>query len=528
MCRLNRIGTLVFLGALWVCTQVNADVIRVDHESETNGPGTLWSNAYDNLQDALEAASGGDEIWVADGTYVPSEPTNILYARTATFLLVSDVKMLGGFQGLSRVGGGETDAIQRNPDLYETILSGEVGNPEEDADNLFHVVVASGSDITHDTIINGFTLTLSQSNEDEYGEPTDAGNLYSPALMVIADDAWPVVARCKFLCVNDGAVYIEPVDPAGPIQFLSCTFTGGVGGSYGGSIFCQALYTSEVKLVNCVAYGNVASGSGGFIYSEASTSLINCTITANQSGTAYAGAIRFNGYGDNLVANCIVYGNSNSYGSNEDAQIVNSSSGALVVRNCDIQGLDSYAGNNNIDVDPLFENPGHEAFNLQYLSLLLNNGDESEIENYPDTYDIDDDTDDTEPLPDRAMNYRQVNSGDCIDIGAYEEQTEGSCPGDITGASGVPDGVVNNLDLLHIIAKWDTAGGVADIVPADCGDADVATNDMLVVTNNYGECSSFTSGALTTEEIIAILLEFAAEDESREDAVAEAIVGLLE
>jgi hypothetical protein len=47
--------------------------IYVDQSATTGGDtGVDWNNAFLDLQDALEAAASGDEIWVAQGVYTPS------------------------------------------------------------------------------------------------------------------------------------------------------------------------------------------------------------------------------------------------------------------------------------------------------------------------------------------------------------------------------------------------------------------------------------------------------------------------
>ena len=118
--------------------------IYVDQgNSSGSEDGESWSTAYTALYDALNSATSGDEIWVADGTYYPTDDTD----RDSSFNLVEGVGVYGGFAGT------ESSSDDRDWETYETILSGDIGTADDNSDNVYHVVV--GSD---DAIIDGFTI----------------------------------------------------------------------------------------------------------------------------------------------------------------------------------------------------------------------------------------------------------------------------------------------------------------------------------------------------------------------------------
>ena len=79
--------------------------------------GTSWSDAYQNLPEALaRAAKGcGSEIWVAGGIYRPADTV-----LTKTFEIPAGVSVYGGF------AGNETSLDQRNILKYPTVLSGYI------------------------------------------------------------------------------------------------------------------------------------------------------------------------------------------------------------------------------------------------------------------------------------------------------------------------------------------------------------------------------------------------------------------
>jgi hypothetical protein len=127
-----------------------AETIYVDADANDGGDGSSWQNAFNDLHDALTRYQNtcGDHIWVAAGTY---KPTNDLYDQDANFALVDRVSMFGGFDG------NETSLTQRRLDdpNTETILSGDI-NGDDYADSDY---VVTAHDMSGPTTLDGFTMT---------------------------------------------------------------------------------------------------------------------------------------------------------------------------------------------------------------------------------------------------------------------------------------------------------------------------------------------------------------------------------
>jgi|GEM_PF-1199385 len=127
--------------------------IYVDEDATGANDGTTWTDAYTTLQDALAHTGGfNDEIWVADGTYYTDIVTN---DRDATFELNPNQTIYGGLAGNEPKG---FDMDTRDFEVNESILSGEMGNPQDNSDNSYHVTTYTQGGFDQTPILDGVTI----------------------------------------------------------------------------------------------------------------------------------------------------------------------------------------------------------------------------------------------------------------------------------------------------------------------------------------------------------------------------------
>lgn len=113
-----------------------AGTIYVDADATGANNGASWANAFNQLHDALAAATSGDEVWIAEGLYTPcdtcpSELRDPDLPRSAAFDIPSGVVVRGGFAGT------ETSPSQRDPDVAvnPVVLSGDFDADSDPTDN---------------------------------------------------------------------------------------------------------------------------------------------------------------------------------------------------------------------------------------------------------------------------------------------------------------------------------------------------------------------------------------------------------
>ena len=307
-------------------------VIYVDDDAPPGGTGLSWAAAYNALQDALDVAAAGDEIWVASGTYTPDRGTE---DREASFQLVNRVEIYGGF------AGNEGNRNERDVAINTSILSGDLLDNDvavlnladlhtdpSRADNSYHVVSADTT--VAGGVLDGFTISGGTANGPDPhnggggffnvgGDPLIVGCTFTAnaasygGAMRNSLLASPILTNCAFSGnwaeLRGGAILnTEASQPS----LVDCTFTGneagGAGVGDGGAV--NNVNDSSPTLTNCSFDDNHAGNVGGAMYSDGgNATLTNCTFTGNLALRAGGGVYNLNNSNPTLT-DCSFDGNS--------------------------------------------------------------------------------------------------------------------------------------------------------------------------------------------------------------------------
>mgnify|MGYP000341982232 CR=1 FL=1 len=313
---------IVSICSIIIC---EADTIYVTQTGAGSLNGSSWANAASgtNLQNIIDSANSGDEIWVACGTYTPSLVGN----RAISYSMRNNVAIYGGFQGT------ETSLPERNFSCGScSILSGEIGIPGDNTDNTFTII--ENVDLNDTAILDGFVI--SDANDDRSITNSGqglGGGMHNNGLGATGLCS-PTIRNCIFS--NNSAGFGGGAFNNGynggnsEPNYINCVFyqnhaTIAAGGmdSYGVN------GNASPTLVNTLFYENTSDNNVGAMYAwggnangNSHPTLINCAFINNHANNGYAGAFiadnrdttggAASGSSSVTLQNCIVWGNTST------------------------------------------------------------------------------------------------------------------------------------------------------------------------------------------------------------------------
>lgn len=251
--------SFVLITIFTINLQLSATNIIFVKENAT-GNGTSWENATGDLQAALQAATKGTQIWVAEGIYYPANCDRCNdRARGISFNVKDGVELYGGFSG------EETKLLQRKWKLHPTTLSGNIGRADN-LDNSFSILYTRN--VSKATVIDGFLVT--DGNADGLAVERDftraGAGLYNDGENGASN---PTVRNCIFMynqASEGGAIFNNGYQGTANPNIKNCTFVSNIAATSGGAVFNYTKNDNEKRVAhftNCKFVGNEAKIGGG-------------------------------------------------------------------------------------------------------------------------------------------------------------------------------------------------------------------------------------------------------------------------
>jgi hypothetical protein len=353
---------------------------------------------YPNIQAGIDAASDGDTVLAADGTYTGSGNKNLDF-------------------------NGKAITVESENGAENCIIDCE----EEDRAFYFH----SGE--TSEAVVRGFKIINARINGN--GGGIYCGNSSSPTIES------NIIMGNRTVNGHGGGIYCENSSPTiqyNEISWNTSDYSGGgiacidnssstiqnnriiknrtiVGDQSGGGISC---HKSSPIIRNNVIIENESNHRAGGISCEqkSSPAIIFNTIVGNSASSLGGGICCLNSSSPTIL-NTILWADS------PDEIYIDGTSG-IDITYSDIQG--GWPGEGNIDADPLFGNPySGLTYDLKPGSPCINAGTSS-------------------GAPSTDIVGRSRPSGSGVDIGAYEQNDDGTLAVELSlfTASVTNDGVI--------------------------------------------------------------------------------------
>ncbi|WP_083448652.1 InlB B-repeat-containing protein [Lysinibacillus macroides] len=266
--------------------RMTSAIIYVTEDGNGNKDGTSWTDAFGDLQEALVEASTMAQpvqIWVAAGTYKPTEQIDSSDPRTATFQMQNNVAIYGGFDGT------EINLAARDWENNETILSGDIGTVGDNTDNVYHVFYhPAGLDLDETAILDGVTIKEGNAdiNSDELQDPIDIDDPDDPHNYgggMHNNGGSPTLQNVTFesnTANAGGGVYNASSSPT----LKNVTFSNNEVDWQGGGMVNEA--NSTPILTEVIFESNIADLGGGMANEESNPTLTEVTFKSN---IAYVG-----------------------------------------------------------------------------------------------------------------------------------------------------------------------------------------------------------------------------------------------
>jgi len=440
-------------------TPIAGQVIYVDTDATGANNGSSWTDAYTDLQDAMGTALSGQEIWVADGTYMPAQDGN----REAHFNIPSGVDLYGGFSG------NEENICQRDFTATRTILSGDLaGNDKAHSTNLFPLellfegteensfYVLRNSQVTDDIKINGVAITggVAQGSDTAGGggmlfvNDSDATIELTNVLVVQNQGVGlgggvriNTRSETTFTVKMDRVIFLQnrvqgpALSKGGGLFFggwnggfidaeiTNCVFAQNYAQNRGGAINNDD--NVNVNYTNCLFAGNRSSDGGAVFENNGTNEAIhtNNTFYLNHADIAGGAIVNFADFGSNTIENrnCIFFGNVAIANAGPALDNFGRANDNFAIQNClfseiDIAAIEAEAtntddrGGNQFNIaDPMFTDPLGADFSLQSSSPAVNAGDNSFV-----------------TLSEDLAGSERIQDG-TVDMGALESGEGGVC-----------------------------------------------------------------------------------------------------